>query len=125
MDSRFRGNDEWGAGDDEWAFEERASSLACLPKPRLRSSLAAAILWWGPKALRPPCMTFIRKRTTDAPSSVDSLIFFARAVSNVDSVEDPESDLDRDGSGWVVQDEVDGVVAFRHIGLAAAAVLCE
>ena len=79
--------------------EERASSLAPLPKPRLRSSLAAAMLWLGPKALSSPSMTLIRKRQTEAPSSVESLIFFARAMSKVDSREEPESDLGRDGSG--------------------------
>ena len=103
MDSRFRGNDEWGAGDDGWAFEERASSLACLPKPLLSSSLAAAMRCWGPKTLSSPCMTLIRKRTTETPSSVDSRIFFASAMSNSDSSDGPELFLLRDGSGGLLR----------------------
>ena len=43
-------------------------------------------------------MTLIRKRTTETPSSVDSRIFFASAMSNSDSSDGPELFLLRDGS---------------------------
>ena len=72
--------------------------LRCLPKPLLSSSLAAAMRCWGPKTLSSPSMTLIRKRTTETPSSVDSRIFFASAMSNSDSSDGPELFLLRDGS---------------------------
>ena len=108
VDSRFRGNDGWGAGSGAGvvgpdggtaACAAAASSLACLPKPRVRSSLAADMRWWGLKALRSPSITLMRKRQTERPSSVDSRMTFASALSNSVSLEEPESDLRREGSG--------------------------
>ena len=44
-------------------------------------------------------MTLTRKRHTEAPSSVDFWMTLARAVSNIDSSEERELALGREGSG--------------------------
>ena len=56
---------------------------ADLPKPRFRSSRAAAMRWWGLKLLSSPTITFTRKRAMERPSSVSSRINLASSVSNL------------------------------------------
>ena len=72
------------AGTTKGAGCPRSGSVwADLPKPRLRSSRAAAMRWWGLKLLISPTITFTRKRAMERPSPVSSRINLASSVSNL------------------------------------------
>ena len=56
-------------------------------------------------------MTLMRKRQTERPSSVDSRMTLASALSNSVSLDEPESGPTSGRLRWVVEGEVEGLVA--------------